>query len=258
MEQEGRYEFQLLKKKLPSFDNTDFKELLTKWNLDLGLHVWSFSFNKAYYHNPKEFVHSLLTDPTVMHIMTPSVATWDKSLSIESVKAKHLNCSLTSMKFFDRLTEENIVRESGYIMKCFDTVFEGITIADELRKMLIDDDSVNFDVYSEDERDEVMFRLFKAFVIGGPICQYEDEIKPYLDITKSFYKDLVCVQKSVESEEIKVVSEAFDVKILDERSEAVFPRDADHQQSFAYVIIDPVKRHVHLVHHSSAAKNGFW
>jgi len=27
--------------------------------------------------------------------------------------------------------------------------------------------------------------------IGGEVCQYEDTIQPYIDVTKSIYKDLI-------------------------------------------------------------------
>ena len=57
--------------------------------------------------------------------------------------------------------------------------------------MILLEDSDNFECYSDAERSEVLFRLFSFFVIGGPICQYEDNVQPYLDITKSLYKDLI-------------------------------------------------------------------
>ena len=57
--------------------------------------------------------------------------------------------------------------------------------------MLLLDDSDNYDVYSDSERDEFLFRLFKHVCLGGSICQYEDKIEPYLDVTKALYKDLI-------------------------------------------------------------------
>ena len=56
--------------------------------------------------------------------------------------------------------------------------------------MLIED-SDNYDIYSDKERNEFVFRLFKHLAIGGIICQYEDTIQPYIDATKSIYKDLI-------------------------------------------------------------------
>lgn len=58
-------------------------------------------------------------------------------------------------------------------------------------QMLLIEDSDNFEAYNDDERSELLFKLFTHLVVGGPICQYEDNLQPYLDVTKSLYKDLV-------------------------------------------------------------------
>ena len=53
------------------------------------------------------------------------------------------------------------------------------------------EDSDNYDIYSTKERNEFIFRLFKHLCIGGVVCQYEDSIQSYIDVTKSIYKELV-------------------------------------------------------------------
>ena len=58
-------------------------------------------------------------------------------------------------------------------------------------QMLLLEDSDHYDVYSDSEREEFLFRLFKHVCLGGAVCQYEDTVQPYLDVTKSLYKDLV-------------------------------------------------------------------
>lgn len=57
--------------------------------------------------------------------------------------------------------------------------------------MLLDEESEEYSLYSEDERNEFVFRIFQMFVLGGTLCQFEDALQPYLDITKSIYKDLI-------------------------------------------------------------------
>ena len=52
------------------------------------------------------------------------------------VTVELIPCSVLSMDYFDRLYEKNIVRESGYIVKCFDEYLDDFTISDELRKVL--------------------------------------------------------------------------------------------------------------------------
>ena len=58
-------------------------------------------------------------------------------------------------------------------------------------QMLLVEDSDNFEMFDEAERNEMIFQLFKTFVIGGRISQYEDDIDAYFEVTKSVYKDLV-------------------------------------------------------------------
>ena len=60
--------------------------------------------------------------------------------------------------------------------------------------MLLLEDSDHYDIYSDTERDEFLFRLFKHVCLGGAVCQFEDVVQPYLDTTKALYKDLIrCV-----------------------------------------------------------------
>jgi len=52
-------------------------------------------------------------------------------------------------------------------------------------------DSDNYDMFTEEERSEFLFRVFRHLCLGGAVCQFEDTIQPYLDATKAVYKDLV-------------------------------------------------------------------
>jgi len=252
------YQFQIIDRPIPTLKEKENVDLLVKWNLDQNLKIWTFSFDKAFHpYNVKGFAHDFLRNPSVMSLLSPVVDTmWSKDVGIEQVNVDPLNCSVTSMNFFERLKEEKIVRQSGAICKCFDETYEGILISDELRKMILSEDCINFEVFSDDDRLELMFRLFKMFVIGGPICQYEDNIDPYLNITKSLYKDLVCVQKNPNSEELIVISKVVQLSIVnEEKKKQVFP-SGENEQNFAFLIIDPLKRHAHLLH--CGFGKGFW
>ena len=57
--------------------------------------------------------------------------------------------------------------------------------------MLLIEDSDNYEIYSDAERDQFLFRLFKHLCIGGQVCQFEDNVQPYIDVTRSIYKDLI-------------------------------------------------------------------
>ena len=39
------------------------------------------------------------------------------------------------MSYFDKLYDNNLVKESGRIAQCFDEYYEDFTISDELRKV---------------------------------------------------------------------------------------------------------------------------
>ena len=53
-------------------------------------------------------------------------------------------------------------------------------VDDELRCALTDQSSAHYWLYDEDEQSEFLFRLFKLIVLGGPVCQYENDINVYL------------------------------------------------------------------------------
>jgi len=57
--------------------------------------------------------------------------------------------------------------------------------------MLLDEESEEYNLYSEYEKNEFVFRIFQMLVLGGTLCQFEDVIQPYLDITRKIYKDLI-------------------------------------------------------------------
>ena len=57
--------------------------------------------------------------------------------------------------------------------------------------MLINPESEEYKLFSEQERNEFIFRIFKHLVLGGRLCQFEDEINNYINCTKLFYKHLI-------------------------------------------------------------------
>ena len=130
--------------------------------------------------------------------------------------------------------------------------------------MLLIEDCDNYGIFSEEQRQEFLFQLFKGFSLGGEICQFEYDIDPYLNITKAFYKDLVCVQKNPEGK-VSVLSQIYKFRckvslishsllyyfnIQNKNGQIVFPDPSNHENSFAFIIIDPTKKHLHCLWHS--------
>lgn len=54
---------------------------------------------------------------------------------MKKIEAISVPCTQLSMSFFQRLYDENIVRESGHIVKCLDSFCDPFLISDELRKV---------------------------------------------------------------------------------------------------------------------------
>jgi len=50
--------------------------------------------------------------------------------------------------------------------------------------------------------------------IGGSMCQYEENMKAYLDVIKKLYKDLVTVAKDSETGEVRVHSFVFQIEAI--------------------------------------------
>lgn len=175
--------------------NTKFLFILFSRGMRGKLRTFTYTFDKQFHLGKKEqFILELFQDDKI--ISTLEKQGKGGSWSALGVKATKVNvedvaCTQLSVEIFDKLTDKNIVRESGHIRKCLDEYYEQIVISDELRKVLLLEESDNYEIYSDQERNEFIFRLFKHVAIGGEVCQYEDVIQPYIDVTKSIYKDLI-------------------------------------------------------------------
>ena len=100
---------------------------------------------------------------------------------------------------------------NGSIRKCFEDVVDGITISDELRKMLLDRDSDHYDLYSPGERQELLFQLLLHVSIGGGMNQYENNVGPYLAAIKALYKDILAVKTNRNTNALEVASLVYKV-----------------------------------------------
>ncbi|XP_023233020.1 uncharacterized protein C11orf70 homolog [Centruroides sculpturatus] len=227
------------------------KDLLIKWSLLDNMSIQSFSFDEKFRsYMLNDFVWSFFQDPVVLQSLqvyyrgsSISVSTAATEVEIESVPA-----TLTSMNFFNRLYDNKIARTDGSIVKCYEDYIDEIYIADELRKMLMIEESDNYDMFTPIERREFLFRLFAHLCLGGNLCQYEDYINDYLNVAKQMYKDIVNVQKDPETKEIRVISIIAKVNCYNDNVK-YYPSSYDHLQNFAYLIIDPIKQHVNVFSH---------
>ncbi|XP_074633196.1 cilia- and flagella-associated protein 300-like isoform X3 [Acropora palmata] len=216
--------------------------------------VQMFSYDQLFQVYQKDiFVLDFFQDPAVISNLqvVSSNNTWAPlNTSTSSTTAEVISCSVTSMDFFDRLQEQGIVRESGSIRKCFDEFYEEFVISDELRKVLLLEEAETYPIFSDADRNEFIFLIFMHLCLGGQVCQYEDEITPYLETTKTLYKDLISVHKDPTTKKLQVGSVVLKVSAQNEDGAQVYPSLTPHEQSFAYMCISPLKRHVYVWSHS--------
>ena len=199
---------------------------------------------------PTDTLKDLFNDPIVKKNFPPLtlIILPDEQKEIENFKYKVLNTQATNMDLFDPIYENDIVTlDTGYIHQDYDQVVEDITVSDKLRQALLVEDSEPYGVFNQDQRDEFLFHIFKRIVIGGSLCQYEERIEPYLEMTKNFYKDIVSAAKEPETGKIYIRS--VPVEILSIENSNLY-RNKFHPQNFFYVIIDPYQRYVHLWYHN--------
>lgn len=81
-----------------------------------------------------------------------------------------------------------IVGDSGNIRGCYSDVFDGVTVSDKLRELLVNPESENADVFSADQTRQLLFHVFKTLCVGGGVCQPDDRLEAYTQATKALYK----------------------------------------------------------------------
>uniref|UniRef100_A0A8C5QD62 Cilia- and flagella-associated protein 300 n=1 Tax=Leptobrachium leishanense TaxID=445787 RepID=A0A8C5QD62_9ANUR len=199
-----------------SMESRDTRELLMKWSMNNRLLAQAFRYDQYFQpYQKNDFVLSFFQDPNVtsqLKVISASSGQW-KTLDTEvkKIEAKQIPCNRLSMSLFDPLNNEGIVRESGHISKCLDEYVDDFVISDELRKVLLQEAFDKYDIFSPSDREEFLFLLFKHLCLGGSLCQFEDTIDPYVETTKSIYKDLLSVKKHPETKEISILSSVFRV-----------------------------------------------
>lgn len=154
-----------------------------------------------------------------------------------------------SMEFFDRLVTAGIVGQDGSVRRCFDETFDGCTVSDLLREMLLNPDSQHSDLFArDDDQEEFIFQLFRALVIGGPMCQSDDSVRPYEDATRTLYKALVSVKKNTADRTvIDVTSHVYALDPASGDARSLFKNASPLHSCF--VVIDPKKRWLTIWHH---------
>ena len=144
------------------------------------------------------------------------------------------------------------------------------TRQDTLRDILLNEDNEaeleNGELFSEEEKEEFLHVIFRHLAIGGSLCQFEDRVGPYLDLTKAIYKELLTVWKNPrKSGKVEIASGVYavtDIKIKGcssregggedgdvEEAEGFF-QEGFNPQNWFYISTDPFRRICKVwVHH---------
>ncbi|XP_027436039.1 cilia- and flagella-associated protein 300 isoform X1 [Zalophus californianus] len=274
----GGYYFRFLPQKtFQCLSTPETTSRLRQWSMLGRVAAQAFGFDQTFQaYRKDEFVMAFFKDPNVipnLQLLSDSSGQWTTlGTEVKKIEAINVPCTQLSMSFFNRLYDEDIVRDNGHIVKCLDSFCDPFPISDELRKMLLVEDSEKYEVFSQPDREEFLFCLFKHLCLGGALCQYEDVLHPYLETTKLLYKDLVrvtwngpnnllrvnvgsslrnqhSVRKNPQTKKIQITSSVFKVTAYDGAG-VCYPSTKSHEQTFSYFIVDPIKRHVHVLYHS--------
>uniref|UniRef100_A0A3Q2CM94 Cilia- and flagella-associated protein 300 n=1 Tax=Cyprinodon variegatus TaxID=28743 RepID=A0A3Q2CM94_CYPVA len=227
---EQTFSFTPLPAKTFSFQqDKDTLNLLMKWSMLGRISAQAYSFDSNFHpYSCETFALCFFKDPKVIHSLRNMEDKLRVPLGTSSSDIVELvPCTKISMELFDPIFSCGILRPSGDVVKCFHDVYPDF---DELRQMLQEEDSEHYYVVGKTERKEFLFCLFKHLCLGGELCQYEDNIDPYISTTKKLYKDLIRICLSLH------------LPLL------IF-KCYKTEQTFAYLIVDPVKRNVTLFYH---------
>uniref|UniRef100_A0A9L0IUG1 Cilia- and flagella-associated protein 300 n=1 Tax=Equus asinus TaxID=9793 RepID=A0A9L0IUG1_EQUAS len=213
----GGYYFRFLPQRpFQSLSSQESTSRLRQWSMLGRIKAQAFGFDQTFQaYRKDDFVMAFFKDPNVipnLKLLSDSSGQWiTLGTEVKKIEAINVPCTLLSMSFFNRLYDEDIVRDNGHIVKCLDSFCDPFLISDELRKVLLVEDSEKYEVFSQSDRDEFLFCLFKHLCLGGALCQYEDVLSPYLETTKLIYKDLVSVRKHPQTKKIQITSSVFKV-----------------------------------------------
>ena len=169
--------FSVIEESIPSLSSREGKEALLQWNLDTALSIKRFRFHGAFNSSLPSDYERLIKDflscsRCLGNVEISGIVDTPLSWSIE-----RLETSIMTMEFFDRLKDEGILTPSGAIRGCFDEVFDGISVGDQLREMLLNEDSERNAVFSSEDKKQLLYHIFKTLCVGGAMCQPDTNIE---------------------------------------------------------------------------------
>ena len=135
------------------------------------------------------------SDSSISNSSSSSSGNGGNASGAKTTNALPLATQALTLDFLEQpLRSAGIVRSTpeGDIVKCMDEYTDDhIIVSDELRKCLLMPECETWDTFGAEERQEFLFHILRALALGGALCQYEDQLQPYLEVAKKMYKSLV-------------------------------------------------------------------
>uniref|UniRef100_A0A8C2Q5N2 Cilia- and flagella-associated protein 300 n=1 Tax=Cyprinus carpio TaxID=7962 RepID=A0A8C2Q5N2_CYPCA len=141
--------------------------------------IQTFNFDESFQaYRSNDFAWDFFQDPCLKNNLKVLDTSGSWTLDITRVNVEVVPCTKVSVDLFDPIYSNGILRPSGHIVKCNHEIYPDF---DELRTLLLEENSDSYHIISLSDRQEFLFRLFKHMVLGGELCQYEDAIDPYIE-----------------------------------------------------------------------------
>ena len=129
--------------------------------------------------------------------------------------------------------------------------FKGFHVQDRLREVLLNVDNEfeldHGEVFTADEKAEFLYKIFRHLAVGGSLCQFEDVLDPYLEVSKLVYKELLTVWRNPRTAKPEVAPGVYEIDQVKFRrrdgggeEEELFPEHS--AQNWLYVSTDPFRR----------------
>ena len=171
----NQFTFSSVDLQFASLDSKDNQERLLQWNLDATFSVHRFRFHGAFSSSGSDYerlVKELVTNGYFLSACGVSgMAKFPIAATLEQLAMTVINIG-----FFDKLTESGIVLPSGTVRGCYEETFDGVTVGDQLRELLANEDSENSCVFSQADKQEVIYHIFRILAVGGSMCQPDTSI----------------------------------------------------------------------------------
>lgn len=148
----------------------------------------------------------------------------------------------------------DIVSRTGVIRRCLNEYHNEISIDDLLKKMMVESDNDENNIFTNVERQEFIYHIFRSVVVGGSLAQADENIFSYISATKSIYKGLLAVIKKPSNPNgLEITSRVYQVRCPAMSHSSLFLTKSSYNS--CYVIVDPKKRLITAWHYSYQS---FW